>query len=232
MNSGVSLLRYFVEIPNVSEVDLTIDDDTSMQNVMMERLIGIHEDINKPFHLSQMHLHGGTQKSTPCDWKGVSCSNHRVTMIGWANEVDYEHYRIPHLHYPWIPHTLEAVKTSSHQVRDFSTRCLPQSLVHLECTYCRISASLEIDLLPHNIESIDLANNFFIGTLQFILTPQSLRTINLEQNLIEKIVVWNTSLSSTFEYLKVRNRLSQRSPVLCRCLNKEKIDRRIQIAYA
>ena len=125
-----------------------------------------------------------------CSWYGVVCDDSIVIAVNWSRERGYGTNAVPYADPRWLPPTIQDLRIASFYIgNEWETRFWPRELRQCDAYDCDIFGSVDTLYFPQKLESVDLCGNYLTGKLVFGKLPNSLRTVNVQSNLLEVIVV-------------------------------------------
>ena len=197
----------------------------SMQKMMLSKMMGLSSDTSVATStlLGYALIAKASDYEDVCQWKGVECENNAVARIIWNTSVRV----YGKLDVDWIPSTSREVCMCWQNVQKLKTRLLPRELCILEMDECELCGEVDFEKLPERLQVLSLTQNKIMGTLSLSHLPPRIRTVDVRWNDFDTVLVRNSALPDSLEWVKVRQPFMVKKVV---CVDAKKMDKRITIA--
>ena len=190
------------------------------QTFEMEKFICLDEydPIGPVTYLTVCYAHN---RLPVCEWPGVQCNAQEV--------VEKLLFNIPlgsHFALEWAPHTVRSLTITLGSARKdfaFHTRLLPKELRFCMIHNCALSGEFEMRTLPENLVSISVRKNRLRGIVCLVDIPAALRTVDLRNNLIDKLI-WEVQAMNHLDYIQVSHWVKSVEVV---CVDNDKTSNKI-----
>ena len=167
-----------------------------------------------------------------CAWSGITCAAKHVVSIVWPNGVSEAyglHIRPRALDLRWLPPYAANI-----DIRDqgcahgpFETRFLPRFSSRVNMSRCGLRGCLNLKTLPAVLIHLNLASNYFSGTVNFFSLPAGVRTIDLTRNQLVRGYVWNLRLPHALKAIYLDTQMGKKGFVV-KCMDSDEFDYKLK----